>query len=144
MKRRVIACLFLVAGYLLQLRYPATRDALVARNDLQPYVALLAPPPSCVESSLHLFLVLIAYVAAGIVLFETAKLLLTSWLPRLLIALAQIVLLPDCMRAYASDWWLYVTGDRHVVPRWPIVAAIVTVSAIVAIFRAGATRSREI
>jgi len=132
MKRRGVASLLLAAGYLLQLLVPARLEVL-AGNDHGPHVPLLAPPPSCVESSLRHIVLVLAFAAAGMILFEIAKLWIGgSWRRTSIIALAQIVLPLDCVRAFAADWWFYFTGLHGPGPRWPIFSAIFTLAAIIA------------
>jgi len=69
-----------------------------------------------------------------VLLFEVAKLVLAGgWQRRAVIALAQIALPIDCVRAFAPDWWHYFTGLYSGGARCPWIAALFTLAAIVAV-----------
>lgn len=138
---RIIATFALIAGYVVPLRYPAAAEALIATNDLWPEVGIISGRDTAPDarSSLKLLMVLITYVLVGVVLFELAKVLLAagkeaSVLRIVLIALAQSVLVADCIRRFAWDWWLFLTGWRSAAGSWPWIAMIVTLAAIVAVW----------
>jgi hypothetical protein len=119
MRTKTIAVLFVIIAWLLTLTTPVVLKHFGMRIATGPTLPFLLStgPKGCVQSSpLHLLLVL-GVAGVGISLAEAAKIVLRSSAVIVSVAVFQVALVLDCVRAYAWDWWtyIYVTGTGEVI-----------------------------
>jgi hypothetical protein len=147
MRTKSIAVLVVVLAWSLSLTTPAVLKHFgmrIATGPTLPFV-LSTGAKGCVRSSrLHLLL-LLSVAGVGISFAEAAKIVLRSPAVIVSVAVFQVVLLFDCIRAYAWDWWtyIYVTGTGGVIDSltamspiavsgvtWPWISGVAGVLAI--------------
>jgi len=109
MRTKLIAVSFLAISWMVTLLTPALLRRFGAEISTGPSLPfmLTQDPEGCVRSSpLHLLLV-IGVGATAAALAEVSKAAMRSRLVVPAVAMYQLAVVLDCLRAYAWDWWTY-------------------------------------
>ena len=109
MRKRIFAVAFIALGWATTLATPMVLSALgyrIATGPDLPYLLSYTRNTDVRSSPMH-FLVVVGIAALGCLIAEAAKVVRpTRWVV-VSVFVFQMVLVLDCVRAYARDWWSY-------------------------------------
>lgn len=150
MKTRLVCLLFVALGWATTLFTPAVLSHFSYRisvGSTLPYLLSYTQNTDVRSSALYLLLV-VAIAVVGVVIAELAKFAAPSRWVVASVFIFQIVLVTDCVRAFARDWWSYfflLGAGRNVeqlssmnpppisAVMWPWISALVGAAAILVI-----------